>query len=191
MKERLVGAAVLVALAVIFIPIVFDETPTPVTTITSTNIPPKPTDVFTSRIIPIDELTQDVTREHPAARPMPDGSSDGNRATEPIVTAKKDAAPSVLENATVPEDTPAVGERVGLVAWVVQLGSFSSEANAQALNEKLRKSGYASFVDAVNTDGKKVFRVRVGPELVRSDAEALRENLGKTVKLEGIVVRYP
>jgi DedD protein len=191
-KERLVGAAVLVGLAVIFVPVLFDETPVPVTTITATNIPPKPTDAFSSRIVPIGEPTHHEPREQSVVRPMPSESvTETEGGAPPVVAAIKDVPEAKLPKPKEPRDGQLVSERVGLMAWVVQLGSFSREANAQALNEKLRKKGYESFVDPVYSGGKKVFRVRVGPELVRSDADALREQLQKTVKLEGIVVRYP
>ncbi|MGH8245196.1 MAG: SPOR domain-containing protein, partial [Gammaproteobacteria bacterium] len=82
-------------------------------------------------------------------------------------------------------------ERVGLTAWVVQLGSFSSETNANSLSERARQGGFAAFVDPLKSDKGVIYRVRVGPELRRSDAAALRDRLNKTLDVEAIVISYP
>ena len=67
LKERLVGAAVLVILAVIFIPMLFNDTPGNEPVITESNIPPKPDDIpvppeadFNSRIIPLQQGETDT-----------------------------------------------------------------------------------------------------------------------------------
>ncbi len=60
LKERLVGAAVLVAVAVIFIPIIFtDSQDTEV--ISGSNIPEKPETNFNSRIVPVIESDDELT----------------------------------------------------------------------------------------------------------------------------------
>jgi cell division septation protein DedD len=46
-------------------------------------------------------------------------------------------------------------------------------------------------VEPVRQDGEEVYRVRVGPELLRSEAQALREKIRAETELEGIVVGYP
>ncbi len=76
-------------------------------------------------------------------------------------------------------------------AWIVQLGSFTDEGNAQSLNEKLRKAGYPAFVEPLKKNGKISYRVRVGPEIKRSEADLLLKNMKDKMKLDGIVVSYP
>jgi len=76
-------------------------------------------------------------------------------------------------------------------AWVVQLGSFSNEQNALKLRDRLRAKGYTAFVEPVQGSGGKSLRVRVGPELERAQAEAIRDKLQKELKIKGIVGRYP
>jgi len=80
---------------------------------------------------------------------------------------------------------------VGLSAWIVQLGSFTEEDNAQSLNKKLRAAGYRSFVEPLKRDGEISFRVRVGPEIKRSEADMLLKKLNEKMQLDGIVVSYP
>ena len=190
LKERLVGAAVLVILAVIFIPMLFNDTPGNEPVITESNIPPKPDDIpvppeadFNSRIIPLQQgetgtavsTTEKKTKEKPTEENKP--------AT---VTATEEQKPT--QTAMVNEE-PATN--MGLSAWVVQLGSFTSEENAQALNQKLRKTGYKAFVEPLKQKTSVVYRVRVGPELKREDAESIREQLKKNLNLDGIIAQYP
>lgn len=192
LKERLVGAAVLVILAVVFIPMLLDDSEETDLVITETNIPPKPEKMpktdregeFSSRIIPLESGTQE---QQPAGQ-------DTDRSEEVLMAEPvEDETPAETatddETSTVIDDQPST--TVGLSAWVVQLGSFESEANAQSLNEKLRKAGYTSFVEPLKQKDATVYRVRVGPELKRSDAQAIRDKLEKSLQLKGIVVSYP
>ena len=82
-------------------------------------------------------------------------------------------------------------KQMGATAWVVQLGSFSSQENASNLNLKLREAGYPAFVEPLKRQGGMAYRVRVGPELLRSDAQKMKEKLASELKIDGIVIRYP
>ena len=196
LKERLTGAAVLLMLAVIFIPMILDDSVNTDTSIRSTNIPPKPTVEFSSRIVPLQEtelalesvpeeigvLKEEVTDlldDIPAALP---------RSPQPAAQPEPQTSPA-------PVVGKAESEAMAVAAWVVQLGSFAREANANALNKKLRDAAYPSFVEPLRQkSGKMAYRVRVGPELLRSDAQALKEKLDRILEKEGVkglVVRYP
>lgn len=82
-------------------------------------------------------------------------------------------------------------KQVGLPAWVVQLGSFSSKDNADRLNSNLRKSGFPAFVEPIVENNKTAYRVRVGPELLRADADALLKKIKTEMDVDGIVLNYP
>ena len=192
LKERLVGAAVIVILAVIFIPMLLDNRTNEDIVISATNIPPKPESLpeppsdtdFSSRIIPLKEGTQ-APKDIPAEPTQP-AADDSSEIDENIHA----------EISSLPRDVPEqAGEEpvtnVGLTAWVVQLGSFSNKDNAESLNQKLRKEGYRSFVEPLKQKNTIVYRVRVGPELEKSEAEAINKKLKDTMKIDGIVVNYP
>ena len=72
----------------------------------------------------------------------------------------------------------------------MQVGSFGSERNALALRDKLRVKGYTAFVETVHLDGRRVVRVGVGPEMLKSKSEALRDKLASDMGLSGLVVSY-
>ncbi len=76
-------------------------------------------------------------------------------------------------------------------AWALQAGSFSQQANADALRDRLRAKGYASYVDVQKKPGKTTYRVRIGPELDQQRLETLREDILKQEKIKTIIVQHP
>jgi len=197
LKERLVGATVLVAVAVIFIPIIFTDSPE-TEVILGSNIPEKPESNFNSRIIPVIESDDNSLLTPIDPENVESGKSQNNDAiVEQKVVAEKvisandnNAGKQAIEQK---ETTTGVEVKatVGLSAWIVQLGSFTDEDNAQSLNTKLRQAGYPSFVEPIKKDGRNSYRVRVGPEIKRSEADMLLKKLKEKMQLDGIVVSYP
>jgi DedD protein len=72
------------------------------------------------------------------------------------------------------------------VTWSVQLASLASKSSAEALQQKLRGKGYNAYVRSF--EGKN--RVLVGPVVERSEADRLRDQLGRQQNLNGFVVRF-
>ena len=112
--------------------------------------------------------------ELPAKLPVNKSTSAADTTTQPI-----------KENTTTPIKTSTV------TGWVVQVGSFSQKTNAEKLRDKLRKMGMASFVASGQSNGKTVYRVRVGPEIDRADAEKIQATIKSKTKLKGLVMKYP
>jgi len=197
LKERLVGAAVLVVIVVIFIPMLLTG-PIDSGSITKTNIPDRPTEKFNSKLVPLsdslkpaaivnkgetiieDLVITDVDKEERAAKSQDKTLAQTEASSSTLVVNKKSF-----------HDKNVKDKQVGLTAWVVQLGSFSSKVNADKLKLKLRKSGFPAFVEPLEQNKKTVYRVRVGPELLRADADAILKKIKKNMKLDGIVVSYP
>lgn len=210
LKQRLVGAIVLVALAVIFIPMLLPGGGDLSDGIHGSNIPPEPDYRFSPispapsappmaapPSVPMDEpalaeaASSEPNEEESAAKPPVEPTPV---VKKPVVAKPKAAvvkkAPIVAKTTTsktspVPEKSPQAS------GWVVQVGSFSSSRNAQALRDKLRKQGYASFVEAIQSASGSVYRVRVGPVVSRTSAEQLRKKLTKVAGLKGLVQAYP
>ncbi len=203
LKERLVGAAVLVAVAVIFIPIIFtDSEETEV--IQGSNIPEKPETNFNSRIVPVIESDDEVSSTPTDLENVEPGNigSGESQKNDALIIEKKVVAEKIIPANETKAEKQAIEQKqtttegagsatVGLSAWIVQLGSFTEEGNAQSLNTKLRQAGYPSFVEPIKKDGKVSYRVRVGPEIKRSEADALLKKLKDKMQLDGIVVSYP
>jgi cell division septation protein DedD len=75
--------------------------------------------------------------------------------------------------------------------FIVQVAAFKSEAEANALRDRLRGAGYASFVERVARDEGALWRVRVGPEIQRVKAEQTLSALRQRFQLDGQVLTYP
>ena len=188
LKERLIGAAVLVMLAVIFIPMILDDTSHIESTITDSNIPSKPEVDFSSRMVPVLEPSNKEIQSPPASIPVSPADETVTATAAPAKSAQAVSPP--VENVSKSATTTGRAD-LGLTAWVVQLGSFSDEVKAESLNKKLRQAGFAAFVEPLKQNNNLVYRVRVGPELVRADANKLQSQLNVKLHLDGIVVAYP
>jgi cell division septation protein DedD len=88
-----------------------------------------------------------------------------------------------------PASAPARASRVG--GWAVQVAAMSSQSDAVALRDKLRANGFDGFVDSVVVGGKKLWRVRAGPQTQRDDALRVREQIHSKLGLSGNVVSVP
>lgn len=184
LKQRLVGAAVLIALAVVIIPMLLDGSGRDVIR----DIPPAPR--------PSTPLGQDAgVDEHVPLPPPEDGgqvvtdegpvphAQAGDGADEPE-SAPEPGGASAPER-PAPEPAPAAAPE----AWVIQVGSFSEQDKAMALRDRLRAADFKAFVERFQGGaGKSMFRVRVGPELTREAAEALDVKLRKVKGVEGTYV---
>ena len=190
LRQRLIGALVLMALLAIIVPFFLGDQPgTSAEDIAS--IPPAPEQI-PGADLPIDEGTPEAPVDEVTADTVIDAATPP--ATTPVPDSAAMAAP--VPTATAPARAPAASSsgatrnpvKAPVSAWVVQLGSFSSERNAWALRDKLRNKGYHAFVERVSEGSKMVIRVRIGPELQRAKAEAVQQKLEKEMKIKGIVM---
>jgi len=198
LKQRLVGAIVLVALAVIFIPMVLqspEEVQPP-----ATDIPARPAGEFEDRLAkavpetpppPVEPARQVMAPpEEPAAAPDAAAATPPAPVPAPAPIALPPAA-AELSNAEAVVHEPAPAAQAGPGAWVVQLGVFGQEANAQSLAKTLRARGYTAFVERFAGKAGPSFRVRIGPLKDRASADALQARLKREDKVVGIVKPYP
>jgi cell division septation protein DedD len=68
---------------------------------------------------------------------------------------------------------------------------MSSQADANALRDKLRANGFDGFVDSVQVGGKKLWRVRAGPQTQRADAQRVHDQVKARLGIDGNVVSVP
>ncbi len=171
MKERLLGAAVLILAAVLIIPAVLDGPQTDKTVSTDLELPVPDTR----------EAVADPVRSHTVAigepGPMPEGRQEPPTA-EPVEEPGPPAPVPPVRRPAADGDAPAVTlTPASASGWAVQVGSFTSETNARRLVELLKDAGYPAFVLRGVVNGRVMFRVRVGPEPDKARAEALAERL--------------
>jgi cell division protein FtsN len=121
------------------------------------------------------------------AAPETAAAAPPNRATES--PADEDAAPAeapaVAAARTEPERTaPAVQPAPAAATppkpapaaaggdWTVQLGSFGEEANARRAAQRAGTVGYKAETSSFRSGGRTLYRVRVGPQRTRAEADA-------------------
>lgn len=124
----------------------------------------------------------DVVEEHGGVETRKQVAKDGKTfETVPVdgskpVETKRDAPAAPGHGAAATYDktqrTAASAEKAKSGKFVVQVGAFSVEANATALQERLTKLGQKSFV--VHDT---LYRVRIGPFATRDDAVKARTAL--------------
>ena len=208
-KERLVGAIVLVAIVVIVVPEL----------LTGQRSAPTPASVpgtVPVRTVTIDLATPEraaIARVPPAAVPAaaPAAAAASPPAESPPEPrlAPQSAVPAPAEPEAATPERPSAGSQAagakpaaapstaapaqasiaapprpsaiahGGEAWVVQLGSFASRENAERLATNLRAKSYSAFVSEFRGSGRVLFRVRVGPEQDRARADAIAARLAR------------
>lgn len=166
-RQRLVGAAVLVALGVIFIPMLFDSPNKGWLGEDRPLIPPQPHEIEELAEAPVPEI-------EPLPQARPDEPSEPPER-EPVHTSETPR-------------TEAKEER--LARWAVQVGSFSSRQNAIRLRDSLRQQGFQAYTEETEESGRHTTRVRVGPVLDEVRAKRLKDQLSAKADVEGILVRH-
>ena len=112
--------------------------------------------------------------------------------TKPATTAPAKPVVVVTPPAPKPEPAPvAKPADTSKTGFVVQVGAFADANAATALRDKLRAAGMNAFTDTVNTDGGKRTRVRVGPAMNRTEADALKAQVKAKAGVDGFVRPHP
>ena len=198
-KQRMVGALVLVALAVIFLPMLFtredEQRQIQVDVPTAPQVPVMPQ--VQVEPVPVPEPQpiaeepappEDVAQEQVA--PPPAAPAPAAVVSKPVAAVKAPAVTPAQTVAQAPAKLDTTQKRVdanGLpVSWSVQLVSLSNRASADNLQKTLRNQGYNAYVRSSGG----MNRVFVGPLLERAEADRLRDMLGKQQNLKGFVVRF-
>jgi len=208
-KERLIGASILVALVVLVVPELLSgpkpniatapslpaAAPEPVRNVTvdlttskapetADNEPATPQSASSAEA----SAANSAAAETPAApNPAPSGAAvsvPAPTSTGPAKSLAKPAAarPALVESAV---HSPTSAGHGG--SWSVQLGSFASRANADNLTRQVKGQGFSAFVLTGGSGTSVRYRVRVGPLADRESAERMAAKL-KSVGHVGSVV---
>ena len=155
LKQRLIGAVVLVALAVIFLPMLI-KGPAPDSGVSdvSMKVPDEPAGQFV-------EIPLTAPGEAPA------GGAVGMPAAQPAASAATTPTPQPAAQGMLPA-TVAGGD------YAVSYGAYASASDADAVTARLRQAQLPGFSVADTINGKPAYRVRIGPYADRAQAEIAR-----------------
>ena len=225
LKQRLVGASVLIILAVIVLPMLLSgRSETLKQESRQIELPAKPDELsFETRRFPVGipkAATHEIDTQEPVQaaeidlapaevetpEPLPQQEAE---TQEPPVSVAETTDSSGLEASDTTTDSPAnvelapppvtsitlnSGRPENLDApkpaeassetprYLVQVGSFSSEKNANALASQLRADNLPVLMDVVERTAGRLHRVRVGPYAERAEADAVVSSLRSKTK---------
>lgn len=216
-KQRMVGALVLVALAVIFLPMLFSredemrqvrvEAPEAPAAPSMAQVQVEPVAVPEPQVLPeenpviVDESTAPVQAPStpiapaPIAVPAPVPAPVPTPAPAPTVAAKPATPPPAVK----PEVKPAPA-----VASVAKPAAGKTDANGLPVSWSVQlaslsnRAGAENLQKTLRSQGYNAYirsaggmnRVYVGPLIERAEAERLRGVISRQQKLNGIVVRF-
>lgn len=188
LKERIIGAIVLVAVAVLLVPVFLDGPADDSVQIQESIYLPGQEEQSSKQKTVV--LERDREQPAPMAREAPKAqvSTTESPAKQPPV--EKPLATVAKPDADIATAKTAANDVSSTGMWAVQLGSFSSKENAERLAASLRKEGYAAFLSQSSSGATSLHRVRVGPQKDRASAEDIARKLGAAGH-EGQVVPHP
>lgn len=207
-KQRIAGSVVLIALALIFLPIIFDGQgsydaqissripPAPIIMPMADPVPTRPVIIANqpdfapsllrsdnTEIPELEQITETAGDEvliDQGAQVAPQASIEADSGGAEVL----DSQPSYLRQ---PPQLGADGLPQG---WSVRLGTFSDQSNATKLLERLIESGYKAYARDIERGQATLTAVFVGPWLDRNRVDGYQKELQDEFKLAGYVVRY-
>jgi len=202
LKQRLVGAFVILSLAIIFLPMIFDE-PRFQGEHEIVPVPPKPAyktviikdphqpEFASLQIDPLDKKVKKgvstKTKPTPKVTKVKPKVKAAQKRTVVAVTKKQTKPVSVVKKKSSPKVSHLP---IFKKAWMVQLGTFSNEKNAIRLRDKLRKDGFDGHTKEVKLKDKTAIRVFTGPFVNKLEAQKTKQRLDKKYKVDSRLIFF-
>ncbi len=184
-KHRIIGAIIIVSLAVIFLPMVLQDSPDFNTeSIRLGGMPDKntKTKVYVAKVEPRSHVisTQVKPNSDQAAAPkkLP-------KRTKTAAIKKKQASKRIAKAKTT---STQAGSGKG---WMIQVGTFTNQNNVTRVTRQLQQAGFKVKLADVGVSGKKAVRIRVGPFTQKGTAKKQLARINAMIGLEGMVVAKP
>jgi len=135
----------------------------------------------------LDKVDQSILPEMPERQPP---------IVQPVDVASPRPGVSLVDADEEPEQQASALERAefdgqGLpVSWELQVATFSTAQRAEEIALELRNKGHKAYVSAVNIDGKKLFRVRIGPKMQKQRLQDLQPDIDAYYGVESSIIRF-
>ena len=175
MKQRVIGALVLIALVVILLPMLlnFDGE---YTVDSRSQIPARP------GIVPIEIPLPKRVAEHK-------GTKNADQMFR-FNDSRQEAKSRVESGVTLREETSGLtGEGVPK-SWILQVGSFVEADKAKLLTEGLLDDHYRAYSRRSTTDSGSIYRVYVGPKISKKDMLDEKTAIEQKYKVKTLMLRF-
>ncbi len=218
LKNRVAGAVVVTILAVIFLPMLFDDPEIETNQeISELEIPqnhispalktlvlPEDLDAVvdtsknTNVNINVNKVESSVqkliqpnsnTKIIPEDKIVPIEVVKSTKVTNKKIVPRK-YKPKVVQHQVIPPrlNTPKNSAQQQAVRWFIQVASFIEQNNAIKLQNRLIQQGFTARVDSSWTKKGQVYRVKVGPELNRQRVEIMQSRINQLNNVKSIAV---
>lgn len=196
LKQRLVGALILLALGVVFWPIVFVE-PDQKATVARSTIPEPPpvstaeieapgqADLRASPALTDNEYAQGVDYEEPE----PEITAEVQQAAVAAGETAQSVAPASVVRTEAPQPLQVDSDGVP-VAWTLQVATVSSAEKAESLRSRLLAKNEKAYIKTISSGGKQLYRVCVGPKFEKQELERIQGDINAEFGVKTMLVRY-
>jgi DedD protein len=201
-KHRIVGAIVLVSLAIIFFPMILDQGQGDGDANSAVvEDPARDKRIFVSKVTPVapakDESATASSGQAVAPDSKPAATLKAAPAAKKATSAKSNKAP-VKKEVKQPSKPRVVKKQVASRApsakttssnrWVVRIGLFSRPENVTKIMKVLRDKGFKPKSGKVDSSAGVLTRVWVGPFQSKQEAAKVRRRIRKQTGEEGLIV---
>ena len=194
-KQRLVGSLVLVALGIVFWPLIFVDNPGR----ESISVAPMPERPFvdTSPLAAPESLQSEVEPLLPG-----EPSGEGFDQTAADEATRIDEAPNTSDLAPAadldpmttrslpPEDESLIDEQGLPVFWVLQVAAMGTQSSAETLVADLMARGYKAFVNPMQRANDTLYRVQIGPNAERAKLTSVKNEIDRVLGVDSQILRY-
>jgi len=201
LTQRIVGAIVILSLAIIFIPALLETDHLDPGKSTDSPIPEVPREISTivfqlneengkfegEGLTASEAFTEEVAREIANSEneiEIVEPDSEKNSSGQDLASEN-----TVAEVKPVKRQTFKEAEDGKQHSWMLQLGSFKDEQNAIKLRDSLRNKQYVANVDERKLSSGSIWRVRIGPVLSKEKIIEIQGLVEKETDLKGLIVR--
>lgn len=198
-KHRLIGAAVLAAIAVLFLPSFFKDRQQfhvdansqipgrPSITAVDFNEPEQPEGIEPA---PAPETMFVPDEAEPLASetlPKETKSAISMSSSSGKASSLGNSFSSVSISQTVSSE---VATHILPEGWVIQVASLSVQDGANKLRDQLQSEGHRAYVRSVPLGEKTVYRVFIGPKQTKAEAMTLKTQLDARLKVNSSVLPF-
>jgi len=195
-RQRLVGTLVLVALGIVFWPLIFvtPETREPIVlqpmsqrpAVDQTPIPePESFESSVAPKLPAPPKNSTPAQEAADIQTQTDAES-GSLAALPDSDSLAAPQPRVAP----PSEDPLVDDQGLAIFYVLQVATVGSASRADELVEGLQARGYKAYSSRYVQVDDELFRVQIGPNAERAPLVRLKPEIDTVLKVDSQILRY-
>lgn len=192
LKQRIIGAIVLAALAIIFLPAILKEKASNGPFVSQIPEQPKELREYNMDKNKINRLVADKNKIKDELHEKVKLAESNSLANQPAETGSSNKRKTKVESgAKVKPDgiieEPKPSKVFSDSAWIVQVASFAKELNAINLVIKLKTRKFKAYRRKMVVSGQSVFRVYVGPYIEKKGASDAVKEISKVSETEAVI----